>query len=100
MITESFDRRTLAKMEVALESACSVLTVGQQHEARRHIASRIMECAERGERNREALIAAGRIAASELCMASVMSGGRLDAAHTELKKRQGVARDGAQGPSV
>jgi|GEM_PF-889409 hypothetical protein len=100
MIIESFDGRTFANMEVALESACSVLTVGQQHEARRYIAYRIMECAERGERNREALIAAGRIAASELCTAGATPGWQGDVGHSEQKQRQGVGADGAQGPSV
>ena len=70
MITETFDRRTLAEMEVALERACSLLTAGAQHEARCHIASRIMECAQRGSRTLEALTLAGRAAASELLMAN------------------------------
>ena len=36
MIAESFDPRTLANMEVALERACKALPLGsEQHEARR-----------------------------------------------------------------
>jgi hypothetical protein len=49
MIAESFDRRTLDNMEVALDRACKVLAVGgERHHARRHIASKILECAESG----------------------------------------------------
>jgi hypothetical protein len=66
-IAESFDPRTLANMEVALERACKVLALGsEQHEARRHIASRIVERAESGDRTLRGLTAAGRAAASEL----------------------------------
>jgi urease gamma subunit len=66
-IAESFDPRTLANMEVALERACKVLKLGsEQHEARRHIASRIVECAEDGDHTLGGLTEAGRKAASEL----------------------------------
>jgi hypothetical protein len=51
-IAERFDARTLANMEVALERACEVLANGsEQHEARRHIASKILECAECGDKH-------------------------------------------------
>jgi hypothetical protein len=64
IITESFDRRTLAAMEVALDRACESLGVArEQHDARRYIASKILECALRGERTRDALTEAGRVAA-------------------------------------
>ncbi|MEA2883570.1 MAG: hypothetical protein QOH32_2826 [Bradyrhizobium sp.] len=67
MITESFDRRTLANMEIALERACAVLSAGaEKHRARRHIASRIVRCAERGNRTLSALTAAAVAAAREL----------------------------------
>lgn len=66
-IAESFDPRTLANMEVALERACKVLALrSEQHDARRHIASRIVECAESGDRTLGGLTEAGRAAASEL----------------------------------
>src|SRR5215212_6516079 len=55
MITEKFDPRTLAKMEAALERACTAVPVGEQHEARRHIALRIMERAQSGDARLEAL---------------------------------------------
>ena len=50
-IADSFDSRTLANMEVALERACKVLGfAGEQHEARRYIASKIIECADGGDK--------------------------------------------------
>jgi hypothetical protein len=67
IITESFDRRTLAAMEVALDRACESLGVArEQHDARRHIASKILECALRGERTLGALTDAGRVAAMQV----------------------------------
>ena len=67
IITESFDRRTLAAMEVALDRACEGLGVAsEQHDARRYIASKILECALRGERTRDALTEAGRVAAMQV----------------------------------
>jgi hypothetical protein len=73
MIAESFDSRTLANMEVALERACEMLSIEQseRHEARRHIAARILQCAESGDRTLGGLTEAGRIAASELGAARV-----------------------------
>ena len=51
MITEKFDSRTLANMEVALERASRLLANGaEQHEHRRHIASRILKQAEAGDK--------------------------------------------------
>lgn len=69
MITESFDRRTLANMEIALERACAVLAAGaEQHRARRHIANRIIRCAGTGNRTLSALTAAAVAAARELAV--------------------------------
>jgi hypothetical protein len=57
----------VANMEIALERACEFLPVGNEvHEARRHVASKILECAERGNGTVRALTAAGRAAAIEL----------------------------------
>ena len=68
MIADRFDSRTLANMEVALERACKMLAVGaEDHRARRYIASKILECAERGEKRLGALTDAARAAATELC---------------------------------
>jgi hypothetical protein len=47
MIAESFDSPTLANMEVALERACKSLSIGaEDHRVRRHIANKILKCAE------------------------------------------------------
>jgi hypothetical protein len=68
LIAESFDPRTLANMEVALERACKVLSIrAEQHGARRHIAGKILKCAKRGDKTLGGLTEAGRVAASELC---------------------------------
>jgi hypothetical protein len=67
MIAESFDRRTFANMEVALERACKILPTGAElHEYRRYIASQIVACAEAGHTNLGDLTEAGRVAVSEL----------------------------------
>ena len=65
MIAESFNSRTLANMEVALDRACKALPAGaEEHWARRHIASKILECAERGDKTLDGLTNAGRVAGS------------------------------------
>ena len=67
MISESFDGRTLANMEIALERACEALPSGSdKHRSRRHIASRIIQCAENGNRTLGGLTAAAMAAAREL----------------------------------
>src|ERR1044072_9103831 len=67
MISQHYDRRTLANMEIALERACAVLSTGSdKHRARRHIASRIIRCAESGNRTLGGLTAAAIAAAQEL----------------------------------
>jgi hypothetical protein len=67
MIAEKFDSRTRANMEVALERACKMLSAGgEQHRARRYIASRIVARADRGDTTLNGLTEAGRIAAKEL----------------------------------
>lgn len=67
LIADRFDSRTFANMQVALERACQALPQGSDnHEARRHIASRIIECAEGGDRTLDGLTEAGRRAALEL----------------------------------
>jgi hypothetical protein len=67
MITDAFDRRTIAKMEVALERACLALPTGsEEHKARRIIASKIIECAKRGNASLIELTEAGYSAALQL----------------------------------
>jgi hypothetical protein len=67
MITDTFDRRTIAKMEVALERACLLLPTGSdKHNARLIIASKIIECANRGDATLSRLTEVGYAAAVQL----------------------------------
>lgn len=67
MILENFDRRTLAKMEIALERACSVVsTANHKHRSRRYVANRIIQCASNGNRDLDSLTKAAIAAAEEL----------------------------------
>ena len=51
MITDDFDERTIANMEVALDRACERFPKQlAAHEARKRVAARILERARRGER--------------------------------------------------
>ena len=60
MIMDRFGPRMAANMEIALERACDFLPLeNQKHEARRYVASKILECAERGNGTVHALTAAG-----------------------------------------
>jgi hypothetical protein len=67
MIADSFDSRTLANMEVALERACNALAVGGEEHTARHVASRILKCAKSGGRTLRSLTDAGLVAATEVC---------------------------------
>jgi hypothetical protein len=67
LILESFDRRTLTKMEIALEQACGFVSTGRQkHRSRRYIARQIIECALNGDRSLDCLTTAAIAAAKEL----------------------------------
>ena len=67
MITDTFNSRAMAKMEIALERACLLLSTGsEKHQARRIIASKIIECANRGDTSLSGLTAAGYAAAMQL----------------------------------
>jgi hypothetical protein len=67
MITDSFNSRTIANMELALERACLLLpTGGEEHRARRIIAGKIIECANRGETSLSRLTEVGYAAAMRL----------------------------------
>lgn len=48
MITDMFNRRTLAKMETALDKTCDRLQVGQDHSVRQTIAAGLIESAKEG----------------------------------------------------
>jgi hypothetical protein len=66
MITQAFDSRTMAKMKEALERACLLLPTGGGHSARRMIASKIIECAQRGNTSLIELTEAGYAASLQL----------------------------------
>ena len=66
LIAERFDSRTLANMEVALDRACKILPEGsERHEARRYIASRILQCANGGDLTLGGLTEAARAATTD-----------------------------------
>ena len=66
-IAESFDRPTMANMEVALDSAVQSLATGrEEHTPRKYIASRILACAKAGDTTLGGLTKAGRAAAEEI----------------------------------
>jgi hypothetical protein len=64
MLTYGFGPRMLANMEIALDQACEFLPVGvDKLEARKVVASKIRECAEKGRGTLRDLTTAGRAAA-------------------------------------
>jgi hypothetical protein len=65
-ISERFDRRTMAAMEVALEKACERWPKGGKHNLRKRVAQCIIRCAETGSTGLEALIEAGERALAQL----------------------------------
>jgi hypothetical protein len=65
MITEHFDERTIANMEVALDRACERFPKQlATHEARKCIAARILQRAAQGERTLKGLTDAAILAAT------------------------------------
>ena len=66
MILERFDRQMLAKMEIALEQACDIVSIGgQKHGSRRYIAKQIIECISSGGRSLDSMTTAA-VAAAEV----------------------------------
>src|SRR4051794_7730533 len=64
MITDDFDERTIANMEVALDRACERFPKQlASHEARKRIAARILETARRGDRTLKGLTETALMAA-------------------------------------
>jgi hypothetical protein len=59
MIDGSFDRRTLANMEVALDRVCAKTPRGETHEFRKRVAEAILRCARSGKTTLGALTEAG-----------------------------------------
>ena len=67
LILDSFDRQTLAKMEIALERACGVVpTSSQKHRSRRYIAKRIIKCESGGNRDLDSLRRSAIAAAEQM----------------------------------
>ncbi|QOZ73157.1 hypothetical protein [Bradyrhizobium arachidis] len=62
MILESFDRRTLANMEAALDRICEGRPDREDHELRAFIAESLVRCAKQGKTSIGALTAAGEAA--------------------------------------
>jgi hypothetical protein len=59
MIQGDFDRRTLVKMEMALDRVCANTPCGEQHAVRRRVAQGIVRCAKNGKTSLGALTEAG-----------------------------------------
>lgn len=65
MITDDFDERTIANMEVALDRACERFPKQlATHEARKRVAARILDSARRGDRTLKGLTDAAILAAT------------------------------------
>jgi hypothetical protein len=74
MITDDFDERTIANMEVALDRACERFPKQlASHEARKRVAARILEIATRGERTLKGLTDAAILAATVISSRKIRS---------------------------
>jgi hypothetical protein len=62
MIDASFDSRTQANMEVALDRVCGNSPLGEQHEVRKRVAEAILKAAREGKFTLGALTQAGEYA--------------------------------------
>jgi hypothetical protein len=60
MIEGTFDSRTLANMNVALDRVCERVANGEKHSVRRRVAKQIIKCASSGKTTLGQLTAAGR----------------------------------------
>jgi hypothetical protein len=66
MIIDGFDRRTLAKMELALERVCGNTPLGEQYVVRKRVAAGIVRCARSGNTSLGALTEAGERALARM----------------------------------
>jgi hypothetical protein len=66
MIEGSFDARTLACMNVALDRVCEHTPLGEQHEVRERVAQGVIRCAKSGRTTLGALIEAGEHALARI----------------------------------
>jgi hypothetical protein len=74
MITDDFDERTIANMEVALDRACERFPKQlASHEARKRVAARILESARWGERTLKGLTDVAILAATLISSREIRS---------------------------
>jgi hypothetical protein len=74
MITDDFDERTIANMEVALDRACERFPKQlASHEARKRIAAQILERATHGERTLKGLTGVAIMAAMAISSKNIAS---------------------------
>jgi hypothetical protein len=59
MIEGSFEPRTLANMNVALDRVCRKIPSGEEHNVRKRVAKAIVQCARSGKTTLGALTEAG-----------------------------------------
>ena len=60
MIEGTFDSRTLARMNLALDQVCQTVAGGEAHSVRKRVARRIIKCARSGKTSVEELTNAGQ----------------------------------------
>jgi hypothetical protein len=70
MIEGTFDSRTLANMNVALDRVCERVANGEKHSVRRRVAKQIIKCASSGKTTLGQLTAAGQRALISLATLS------------------------------
>ncbi|WP_208825843.1 hypothetical protein [Bradyrhizobium neotropicale] len=67
MLSEEFSQKTIAAMDLALERACRFLPIGlPEHQTRKFVAEKIIECAKNGNQTLAGLTEVGRRAIHEL----------------------------------
>jgi hypothetical protein len=66
MIEGTFDARTVARMNLALDQVCKTIVDGEAHSVRKRIARQIIKCARRGKTSIEELTSAGQRAGARL----------------------------------
>ena len=66
MIIEDFDRRMMARMEVALNKVCERLPGGGNHNLRKRVVQSIIRCVKTGNNSLDALTEAGERVLAQL----------------------------------
>jgi hypothetical protein len=73
MIEQTFDSRTLARMNLALDRVCRTVAGGEAHSVRKRVARRIIKCARSGKTTVEELTDAGERAAMRFARSETAS---------------------------